>query len=96
MKTHNRADTHALLATLERIPPRRIRHRGGTFDELDVDAVLRRHPWDVLVDKPAPHLCSSSRHERRWEDAEELLDADIDVITSLNVQPTDRLGEATN
>ena len=54
--THNGADTRALLATLERIPPRRIRHRGGTFDELDVDAVSRRHPWDVLVDKPA-HTC---------------------------------------
>ena len=76
------------------MPPRRIAHRGGNFDELDIDAVLNRHPDVVLVDELAHTYVPGGRHEKRWEDVEELLDAGIDVITSLNVQHIDSLGSA--
>lgn len=69
--THNGADTHALLATLGTHPAAAHQPPRGTLDELDVDAVSRRHPWDVLVDKPAHTCVSGSRHEKRWEEVEE-------------------------
>jgi two-component system, OmpR family, sensor histidine kinase KdpD len=94
IETHDRADTTAMLTALERVPPRRVRYRGSDFDELDTDAVLTRHPDVVLVDELAHTCAPGSRHEKRWEDVEELLDAGIDVITSLNVQHIDSLGAA--
>ena len=94
IETHDRADTTAMLTALERVPPRRVRHRGADFDELDIDAVLTRRPDVVLVDELAHTCAPGSRHEKRWEDVEELLDAGIDVITSLNVQHIDSLGNA--
>jgi len=94
IETHDRTDTAAMLTALERIPPRRVSYRGANFDELDIDAVLSRHPDVVLVDELAHTCAPGSRHEKRWEDVEELLDAGIDVITSLNVQHIDSLGNA--
>jgi len=94
IETHDRTDTTAMLTALERVPPRRVSYRGANFDELDIDAVLSRHPDVVLVDELAHTCAPGSRHEKRWEDVEELLDAGIDVITSLNVQHIDSLGNA--
>ncbi|MGC9669752.1 DUF4118 domain-containing protein [Planosporangium sp. 12N6] len=94
VETHGRADTEAMLQTLERVPPRQLRHRVMTFDELDVDGLLARHPAVALVDELAHSCAPGSRHDKRWEDVEELLDGGIDVITSLNVQHLDSLHDA--
>ncbi len=94
VETHGRAATEAMLASLERIPLAQISHRGSVFDELDVDKVLARRPAVVLVDELAHTCVPGSRHEKRWEDVEELLTAGIDVITGLNVQHIDSLNDA--
>ena len=93
-ETHGRAETQAMLNTLERIPLRQIDYRGTQFEELDVDAVLNRHPNVALVDELAHRCVPGSRHEKRWEDVEDLLDVGIDVVTSLNVQHLDSLNDA--
>src|SRR5208337_816839 len=86
VETHGRADTEAMLAALERIPLARISHRGSTFDELDVDKVLARRPAVVLVDELAHTCVPGSRHEKRWEDVEELLGA-ADEIEFVDITP---------
>ncbi|MGA9675572.1 MAG: DUF4118 domain-containing protein [Mycobacterium sp.] len=94
VETHDRADTEAMLASLEQIPLAHISHRGSIFDELDVDNVLARRPAVVLVDELAHTCVPGGRHEKRWEDVQELLTAGIDVITALNVQHIDSLSDA--
>src|SRR5271167_811667 len=94
VETHERTDTEAMLASLEQIPLAHISHRGSIFDELDVDMVLARRPAVVLVDELAHTCVPGSRHEKRWEDVQELLTAGIDVITALNVQHVDSLNDA--
>ena len=94
VETHDRADTKAMLAPLEQIPLAQTSHRGSVFDELDVDRVLARRPAVVLVDELAHTCAPGSRHEKRWEDVQELLTAGIDVITALNVQHIDSLNDA--
>ena len=94
VETHERADTETMLAALEQIPLAQTSHRGSIFDELDVDKVLARRPGVVLVDELAHTCVPGSRHEKRWEDVQELLTAGIDVITALNVQHIDSLNDA--
>ena len=94
VETHRRTDTEAMLTTIEQIPPLRLRYRGSTFDELDVDKVLTRRPAVVLVDELAHTCAPGSRHDKRWEDVEELLNVGIDVITALNLQHIDSLNDA--
>jgi two-component system sensor histidine kinase KdpD len=94
VETHDRADTEAMLAALEQIPLTYISHRGSIFDELDVGKVLARRPAVVLVDELAHTCVLGSRHEKRWEDVQELLTAGIDVITALNVKHIDGLNDA--
>jgi two-component system sensor histidine kinase KdpD len=94
VETHERADTETMLAALEQIPLAQTSHRGSIFDELDVDKVLARRPAVVLVDELAHTCVPGSRHEKRWEDVQELLTAGIDVITALNVQHIDSLNDA--
>jgi len=89
--THVRSETDALLKPLEVLPPRMVAYRGTQFEELDVDAVLERRPDVTVVDELAHRCAPGSRHEKRWEDVDELLDAGIDVVTSLNVQHIDSL-----
>ncbi len=91
--THGRSDTDAMLQPLEKTPLRSVPYRGATFEELDVDAVLAGRPNVVVVDELAHRCVPGSRHEKRWEDVEELLDAGADVITSLNVQHIDSLND---
>jgi two-component system sensor histidine kinase KdpD len=93
VETHGRADTEAMLKALENVTPRLVDYRERQFEELDVDALLGRHPDAALVDELAHRCVPGSRHEKRWEDVEELLDAGIDVVTSLNVQHLDSLND---
>jgi len=86
VETHGRPETAALLQGLTELPRRTLEHRGRTLDELDLDAVLKRHPQLVLIDELAHTNVPGSRHAKRHQDVQELLDAGIDVYTTLNVQ----------
>jgi len=90
---HGRAFTAALLAGLEQVPRRSVQHRGATLTELDVDAVLQRRPQVVLVDELAHTNAPGSAHAKRWEDVEQLLVAGIDVISTVNIQHLESLGD---
>ena len=83
---HQRPQTIALLDGLEVIPRKKLPYRGSEWEEMDLDAVLARKPQIALVDELAHTNVPGSRHEKRWEDVEELLDAGIDVISAVNVQ----------
>ncbi|MEU2030078.1 sensor histidine kinase KdpD [Nocardia amamiensis] len=93
VETHGREKTARLLEGIERIPPRMIEYRGATFPELDVEAVLRRAPAVVLVDELAHTNAPGSTHDKRWQDVAELLDAGIDVISTVNVQHLESLND---
>jgi two-component system, OmpR family, sensor histidine kinase KdpD len=93
VETHGRYDTGALLIGLELLPRRSIVHRGIALDELDLDAALARRPQLLLVDELAHTNAPGSRHTKRWQDVEELLDAGIDVFTTLNVQHLETLND---
>ncbi len=86
VETHGRPETEALLAGLPVIPRRQIAYRGVTLEEMDLDAILSRHPKLVLVDELAHTNAPGSRHAKRYQDVLELLDAGLDVYTTLNVQ----------
>src|ERR1700691_2902467 len=92
-ETHGRPQTAALLDGLEVIPRRQISYRGATFEEMDLDAVLARKPQIALVDELAHTNVPGSRHEKRWEDVDELLEAGIDVISTVNVQHLESLND---
>jgi two-component system, OmpR family, sensor histidine kinase KdpD len=85
-ETHGRPQTAALIEGLEVIPRRKLAYRGSEWEEMDVDAVLARKPQIALVDELAHTNVPGSRHEKRWQDVDELLDAGIDVISAVNVQ----------
>jgi two-component system sensor histidine kinase KdpD len=91
VETHGRAETAALVEGLEQVPRRRIEYRGVVLEELDVDALLARHPTVALVDELAHTNAPGSRHDKRYQDVEELLRAGINVITTLNVQHLESL-----
>ena len=93
VETHGRARTEALLAGLEVLPRTVLDHRGTELRELDVDAVLARAPEVCVVDELAHSCAPGSRHEKRWQDVEELLAAGIDVISTVNVQHLESLGD---
>src|ERR1700757_4720897 len=93
VETHGRAKTAELIEGIEVIPPRYIEYRGGTFPELDVPAVLARHPQVVLVDELAHTNTPGSKNEKRWQDVEELLDAGITVISTVNIQHLESLND---
>ena len=92
-ETHRRAETEALLKGLEILPRRRIEYRGATLEEFDLDAALARQPQLVLVDELAHTNVEGSRHPKRWNDVLELLDAGIDVYTTVNVQHLESLND---
>jgi two-component system sensor histidine kinase KdpD len=85
-ETHGRPQTAALIEGLEVIPHSKLAYRGSEWEEMDVDAVVARKPQIALVDELAHTNVPGSRHEKRWEDVVELLDAGIDVISAVNVQ----------
>ena len=86
VETHGRKETDALTNGLPVIPRIHSEHRGLALTEMDLDAVLARHPQLALVDELAHTNAPGSRHPKRWQDVNELLDAGIDVFTTLNVQ----------
>jgi two-component system sensor histidine kinase KdpD len=95
VESHGRPVTEARLADLEIVPRRVVEHRGAMFEEMDLDAVLSRQPKVVLVDELAhTNVPGSGRHEKRCKDVLELLDAGIDVITTLNVQHLENIADA--
>ncbi len=86
VETHGRVETDALAAGLPVIPRKPVEHRGVALTEMDLDAVLARRPQLALVDELAHTNAPGSRHPKRWQDVKELLDAGIDVFTTVNVQ----------
>ena len=86
VETHGRAKTAEQVGDLEIVPRAEHIHRGARFEELDLDAVLARHPEVALVDELAHTNVPGSRHAKRWQDVEELLAAGIEVITTVNIQ----------
>ncbi|MGZ5583977.1 MAG: two-component system sensor histidine kinase KdpD [Usitatibacter sp.] len=93
VETHGRKETAELLEGLELLAPREIAHKERTLREFDIDAALARRPKVILVDELAHTNAPGSRHPKRWQDAEELLSAGIDVLTTLNVQHLESLNE---
>lgn len=93
VETHGRSDTAALADGLEVIPRRTVHVRGIQLHEFDLDAALARHPSLILVDELAHTNAPGSRHARRWQDVVELLEAGIEVYTTLNVQHVESLND---
>jgi two-component system sensor histidine kinase KdpD len=93
VETHGRDKTAELLAGLELIPRRTVEHRGHEFTELDTEAILARRPEVVLIDELAHTNVPGSRHEKRWQDVEELLAAGIEVVSTVNVQHLESLND---
>jgi two-component system sensor histidine kinase KdpD len=96
VETHGRAETEALLGGLAAQPLRAWPHRGRTLMEFDLDGVLQQRPALVLVDELAHANVPGSRHPKRWQDVEELLDAGIDVWSTMNVQHLDSLNDVVS
>src|ERR1700678_41321 len=92
-EAHARPQTAALLDGLDVVPRARLEYRGATFEEMDPDAVVARHPEIALVDEFAHTNVPGSRHEKRWQDVEALLDAGIDVISNVNIQHLESLND---
>jgi len=95
-ETHGRQETAALLAGLATQPSRRIHHRGRLVTEFDLDAALARRPALILMDELAHSNAPGSRHPKRWQDVEELLEAGIDVFTTVNVQHLESLNDVVS
>jgi two-component system, OmpR family, sensor histidine kinase KdpD len=93
VETHGRKDTDALVAGLEIVPRRTTEYAGHVLQEMDIDAILARRPKLVLVDELAHTNAPGSRHLKRYLDVEELLDAGIDVFTTLNIQHLESLND---
>lgn len=93
VEPHDRAETLALLEGLEQVPTKSFDYRGQTLHEMDTDAVLARRPEWVLVDELAHTNAPGARHEKRWQSVEELLDAGINVISTINIQHLESLND---
>src|SRR5437660_5187025 len=91
VETHGRAETAAQAADLEQVPRRKIEYRGVTLEEMDLDALLARHPTVALVDELAHTNAPGNRNAKRYQDVEELLHAGINVISTLNIQHLESL-----
>ncbi|MBI3480500.1 MAG: sensor histidine kinase KdpD [Nitrosomonadales bacterium] len=96
VETHKRTETEQLLEGLEVLPPRLVPYRDTQLREFDLDAALKRHPALILVDELAHTNAPGSRHPKRWQDVEELLDAGIDVYTAINVQHIESLNDVVS
>ena len=94
VETHGRKGTEEQVSDLPLIPRRKIEYRGATFEDMDTDTILARHPHTVLVDELAHTNVPGSEREKRWQDVELLLDAGINVLSTLNVQHLESLNDA--
>src|SRR5499427_7662995 len=93
VETHGRKETEALLTGLDIIPRRQVQYKGQTLTEMDVDAIIKRHPQIVLVDELAHTNAEGSRHPKRYLDVEELMSHGIDVYTTVNIQHIESLND---
>lgn len=93
VESHGRRHTADLIVGLEVVPRRVIEHRGATFEEMDLDAVLARRPQVALVDELAHTNVPGARNAKRWQDIDDLLDAGIDVISTVNIQHLESLND---
>src|SRR5437764_10539860 len=93
VETHGRPQTQAQLGDLEIIPRKKVTYRGVTLEEMDTDAVIARHPKVALIDELAHTNAPGSKHTKRYQDVEEILDAGINVVTTLNIQPLESLND---
>jgi two-component system, OmpR family, sensor histidine kinase KdpD len=93
VETHGRPHTAEQIGDLEIIPRVQVPYRGTSFEEMDLDAVLARHPDVALVDEFAHTNVPGSRNTKRWQDVQELLDAGIDVISNVNIQHLESLND---
>ncbi|EES7375182.1 sensor histidine kinase [Escherichia coli] len=96
VETHGRKDTAAMLEGLAVLPPKRLAYRGRHISEFDLDAALARRPALILMDELAHSNAPGSRHPKRWQDIEELLEAGIDVFTTVNVQHLESLNDVVS
>ena len=94
VETYGRTDTEAQVRDLEIIPRRKIEYRGVVLEEMDVDAILSRRPQLCVVDELAHTNVPGSKHEKRYQDVIELLDAGIGVLTAVNIQHLETLNDA--
>src|SRR5215210_516722 len=94
VETHGREETAALVGDLERVPLRKVEYRGVTLEEMDVEAVIARRPAVAVVDELAHTNVPGSKHQKRYEDVLELLDAGVSVITAVNIQHLESLNDA--
>ena len=93
VESHGRSETDALLEGLELLPRKHVHYLGVALPEMDIDAILARKPQIVLVDELAHTNAPGSRHEKRWQDVEEILEAGIDVYTTVNIQHFESLND---
>ena len=93
VETHRRNETQSMLLGLDILPRRKIEYRGRVLEEFDLDAALARKPKVMLLDELAHTNAPGARHAKRWQDALELLDAGIDVFTTVNVQHVESLND---
>ncbi|WP_075201247.1 ATP-binding protein [Leucobacter japonicus] len=93
VETHGREATAAMADGLPEVPRLQLAHRGVTLEEMDLDAVLARHPEVALVDELAHTNAPGTRHAKRWQDVDALLEAGIDVISTLNIQHIESLND---
>ncbi len=91
VETHGRTGIAELASKLESVPRRRMEYKGASFEEMDLDAILARKPQVVLVDELAHTNIEGSKHGKRYEDVMDLLDAEIDVLSTMNVQHIESL-----
>src|SRR5215813_740485 len=96
VETHGREDTRALIGNLEQVPLRLIEYRGVTLEEMDVDAVIARHPAIAIVDELAHTNVPGSKNRKRYQDVLDLLNAGISVITAVNIQHLESLNDVVN
>ena len=96
VETHGRKHTEAMVGDLEVVPRRNITYRGAAFTEMDVDAILARAPEVVLVDELAHTNVPGSRNAKRWQDIQQLLDAGIVVITTVNIQHLESINDVVH
>jgi two-component system, OmpR family, sensor histidine kinase KdpD len=95
VETHGRRRTAELVRDLPVVPRKRVEHRGAVFEEMDLEAVLARHPEVALVDELAhTDVPGSGPHEKRWQDVLDLLDAGIAVVSTVNIQHLESLADA--
>ena len=94
VETYGRRETEAQVKDLEIVPRRTVEYRGAVLEEMDVDAIVRRHPKVCVVDELAHSNVPGSRHAKRYEDVLELLDAGIHVMTAVNIQHLETLNDA--